>query len=504
MIERFYLKNFLSFSEVSLEFERGLVVFSGPSGSGKSIFFASLLSSLGFSSCDAEVAQSSVAWEVEEYDDEDLLIFKHTKKDKSRYFINNQNISKKSMQDISSRFVRHLSLRDFSDFEQVNLLDLLDLGVAKKDKTIVDLKSTLASSYAEFIEAKKELDRIDDEQKRVVELIEFARFEIEKISSVDPKIGEDEELLEIKKELSKKEKVLEAISQAMMIFESEHSVYAALDLLDEDSSALSDTLNNLRATLESAIERAKSLDDVDVESVLNRIEALSELKRRYGSIKEALEHKKLKVDELKRFENIEHSRDELAKRVDLLSSKIDELSHKLSTLRSGYIGEFMAQLNGYLRELYLRDAKVELLSCEVSAQGRDEVSITLGESPLKQLSTGEFNRLRLALLAVRAKHLRCDGGVLILDEIDANLSGEESMSVARVLKELSNSYQIFAISHQSQLTSMASQHFLVHKDGSASHIKELDHSGRIEEIARIISGDKITKEALEFAKEILK
>ena len=89
----------------------------------------------------------------------------------------------------------------------------------------------------------------------------------------------------------------------------------------------------------------------------------------------------------------------------------------------------------------------------------------------------------------------------MLDEIDANLSGEESMSVARVLRHLSSRYQIFVISHQPQLTSMGDQHFLIYKDDE-SRVMELDNAGRIDEIARIISGDGVSEEARGFAKEL--
>ena len=93
---------------------------------------------------------------------------------------------------------------------------------------------------------------------------------------------------------------------------------------------------------------------------------------------------------------------------------------------------------------------------------------------------------------------------LFLDEIDANLSGEESMSVANVLKLLSSKYQIFAISHQPQLASKADKHFLVTKKEGKSFVKELNKQERIEEIARIIGGAEKSIKAKEYAKELLK
>lgn len=502
MIERFYLKDFLSFKELSLEFDKGLVVFSGASGSGKSLLMLSILSSLGFDSCDANVCSSSVSYNIDEFD-EDLLIFKHSKKDKSRYFINNQNLSKKSMLDISSRFVKHLSLRDFSDFENERLLDLLDDFVAKKTPLVFELKAKLQESFVSYKKLSKELDSLRDEQKRVVELKEFASFEISKIDSIKPKLGEDEELLEIKKELSKKEKLTSQVLKSEAIFNYEGIVVQTLEQLGEESGFFSDALNELRVILDSANDRFSMLEEIDIESVLNRLEEIAELKRRYGSIEEALEYREKKFLELKKYENIEYSLDELQSEVLKLKEELDELSTKLRELRVASLNELESELNIYLRELYLRDATLKLNAVELSEIGIDELVIEVANTSLKQLSTGEFNRLRLALLAIKAKFLDSNGGVLFLDEVDANLSGEESMSVAKVLKELSKNYQIFAISHQSQLSSLATQHFLVYKEDEISFAKELSFDERVDEIARIISGDKITNEARAFAREVL-
>ncbi|MBT5491899.1 sigma 54-interacting transcriptional regulator [bacterium] len=97
-----------------------------------------------------------------------------------------------------------------------------------------------------------------------------------------------------------------------------------------------------------------------------------------------------------------------------------------------------------------------------------------------------------------------EGGILFLDEIDANLSGKESESIAKVLIDLSKTYQIFTISHQPQLSSVANQHFLVEKHDNISTIKKLSEDERVNEISRMISGEDITNEAIEFAKNLLK
>jgi len=507
MIERFYLKDYLSFKEVELSLSNGLVVFTGPSGSGKSILINSILSSLGNISCEANICESSTAWDIDEdkygLQSDEINIFKHIKKEKSRYFINNQSVSKKAMQQISSAHLRHLSLKDYSDFENENLINIIDTRIAKKSSKIIELKNKYKESFLEHKSLKFELDKIEDEEKKIVELKEFAKFEIEKIEQINPKKDEDLELLEIKKELSKKEKVLESLSSANEIFNSEHNVFSALDALDLDSSFFSDAMNELRATLDGAEEKFSALDEIDVEEVLNRLEELSELKRRYGSIEEAIKYKESKKTELEKYENIEITKDELQAKVLSLNYEVNILANKLSELREKELPHFENDLNKYLKELYLRDCNISLHEVQNSEVGKDQISIVLNNTSLDKISTGEFNRLRLAILAIKSEYMNKNGGVLMLDEIDANLSGEESMSVAKVLKKLSKHFQIFVISHQPQLTSMGDQHFLVQKIDDESKVVELDFNNRINEIARIISGDKISPEAKKFARELL-
>ena len=115
------------------------------------------------------------------------------------------------------------------------------------------------------------------------------------------------------------------------------------------------------------------------------------------------------------------------------------------------------------------------------------------------ISSGEYNRLRLVMMCIDME-LQPRKGILVLDEIDANLSGEESEGVAQILKTLSRDYQIFAISHQTHMPSLADNHYLVEKRGQSSVITKLDFEGRVQEVARIISGSNITPQALEFAR----
>lgn len=505
MIERFYLKEFLTFKEADLEFHPGLVVFTGPSGSGKSILMRSILASVGLDNVDAHICESSVAWDIDEerygLQNESINIFRHVKKEKTRYFINNQSTSKSSMEAISSHYLRHLSLKDYSDFEPSNILKMIDerIGVEKPEFSL--LLEDHAKAFSEFKILSDELRTIEEKEKHLAELKEFALYEIGKIDAIKPRIGEDEELNLIKKQLSKKEKIESVITQAQSIFSNESHVSSALNLLEVESAFFDDAMNELRNIFESSLERMEELEEVSVESVLDRIEQISELKRRYGSVEEALVYRDTKAQELESYETIEHSKSDLIKQISHLKTLLETSAQALSSARHAVLDDILQRLNGYLGMLYLREATLELESSPMHGSGSDKAVLGLSGTKLDKLSSGEFNRLRLALLALGVESMQGSGGVLMLDEIDANLSGEESMSVAKVLRHLSSRYQIFVISHQPQLTSMGQQHFLIYKEDE-SRVRELNDEERIEEIARIISGERVSDEARGFARDL--
>ena len=507
MLERFYLKELLSFKEVELEFHPGLNVFTGPSGSGKSVLMQAILSVMGLGDAKAGVSELNVSWQIDEEAygilNDETNILRQIKKEKVRYFINAQSISKRLISDFSKKHLKHLSLKDFSDFENDKLISLIDQFAMLSNKKHKEILEAYQESFHAFHKAKKDLDTIEDEERRIIELKEFTAYEIAKIDELNPTVGEDESLQQIKKALSKREKIEEQIGDAQAIFEYESQVSAALELLEIESAFFDDAMNELRSHFDDGLSRIEELDEVNIEEVLDRIEAISALKRRYGSVEEILQYRDSKRRELEHYESIAITKQHLIDEVKSLHVTLQHHADCLSKARRASLKTLQEKLNAYLSQLYLREAKLELQKEDLNLLGQDRVSIELNATTLSALSSGEFNRLRLALLAVHAEFLDESNGVLMLDEIDANLSGEESMSVAKVLRGLSRVYQIFVISHQPQLTSMGEQHFLISKD-TFSHVRILNEEERINEISRMISGEHISDEARVFAKDLLK
>ncbi|QCD52977.1 AAA family ATPase [Campylobacter sp. RM16192] len=505
MIERLLIKEYLNFDSVELKFKEGLSVFTGVSGAGKSVLMSAIMAVFGLKDSDAKLIEADVEYKfsAEEYgiESEQINTFKLFRDKATRYFINSQAISKKNLASIAKEHIKYLSAKEINEFENERFLNLLDIAESKKNGEFLKFKQEFEAKFKEFDQISKELQNIIEDERRIEELKEFASFEISKIESVSPKVGEFEELMEIKKRLSKKDKINEAWSRAEAVFHAERAVIDALNISDIDASFFEECMNELRVARDNL--NMDELEDIDIEGVLDRIEALNSLIRRYGSIEEALELLQKRKVELNKYQNISFEKSLLEDKFNALKSEINDMSSKLTKARSENLKELEELINSYLKELYMSKITLKISQKPLDKFGVDEITLSLNETNLKNLSSGELNRLRLAFIASETQISGSGEGVIILDEIDANLSGKEAMSIANVLLNLAKFYQIFAISHQPQLSSKANSHFLVEKLEEKSIVRELENSERISELARMISGEKITNEALNFARQLL-
>ncbi len=509
MIESFYLKNYLTFKEIQIQFDKGLVVFTGPSGAGKSILMKAILATLGYDEARAtlsEVMFENFPMDIEQYDIQkgDDVVIKQLKKDKIRYFINNQNSSKKYIQTISNQTIRHLHHKENSDFDSITLLTYLDNISIQQNKNYEQTLNMYKNDFKELTNMQNQFNKLIQDEKDLEQLKEFTIFEIEKIEKLDPKIDEYEELSLIKKQLSKKDKIEDAISNAKELFRIAPAVSSALNTIEVDSSFFDDCINEVNNIFESSSDFLETLEGIDIEATLDRIEDLSKLIKRFGTIEEALEYKKEKQKELESYENISFEKAILEKNIKKLTIELEKLAKQITITRQEALKIAHKKINYYLEFLYLSNAKLTLQTSSLNNIGSDDINFELNGVSLDTISSGEFNRLRLALLAsISEIDLNSDGGILFLDEIDANLSGKESQSIAKVLLQLSKSYQIFAISHQPQLTASANNHFLVEKSHNISTVKKLNKDERILEISRMISGENITDDAKQFATNLI-
>jgi DNA repair protein RecN (Recombination protein N) len=508
MIRRLYIRDMVGFEEIDLSFSPGLVVFTGPSGAGKSLTMQAMLANFGYGTSEARLCELEMdSVESMKRDDfvlDDIVTLKAIRKERARYYLDGQNIPNRRLKDIFSSHVKYLGVRDRGGLSGRELLAILDDYASTSDPSYGELLSRYRERFGRYSALLSELSRLREDEKRVDELIEFTRFEIEKISSLEPVEGEYEELISVKQKLSRIDKINELVERVSIIFDYEEDVGEILSILGKDSDYFSDAMNQLRSDMDEAGELAEELAEMDIERILDRLEKLDSLIKRYGSISEALKYMEEKREELEGYEGISGKRTEMESRLLSEERELEEMAMSISKKREEVSESLSEVMGGYLRKLGLPEARFVFGRVPLSIDGVDSVNIVMGGSGVETLSGGEFNRLRLALMSASIGSGESVEGVVFLDEIDANVSGDESIAIADMVTELSRRYQVFAISHQPHLSARANQHLLVRRDNGTSRCESLDEEGRIVEIARIIGGDTPDEEAMAFARKLRK
>jgi DNA repair protein RecN (Recombination protein N) len=507
MINRFYLQNYLSFKSVDIEFDKGLNVFTGPSGAGKSILLKEIVSLFGFCASGAKISEINInksAFSLNDYDlslDDELCI-KQLGGAKSKYSLNSQNITKTALKNACSGYARHLSLKEIKDFDSAKNIEFLDFLIIKENNNFKLELQNYKELYDTFKTLTNKLKDLLDAQQNTNELQERLNYELERINECEPKLGEYEELLVLKNTLSLKDKISKEVNDGQMCFSTSSHISKALKLLGENSNNFDDAINEANFIISKAMD--SFTDEEDIEKLLGKIEKYGYLIKKYGDIKTTITKQnelKIKIEEL---DDISFNISITQKNLKIANDKLKQASVLISLERNNYLPNLNECINRYLKLLYLKNANLNLNPQINDINGGDILSFSIDNVDINKLSSGEFNRFRLALLCAKSEFEFNSSGVLFLDEIDANLSGKESASIAKVLQYLAKSYQIFAISHQPQLSALATVHYLVQKNDGVSSVLALNYDDRIKEISRIISGANINEEAVEFAKSILK
>ncbi|WP_300733084.1 AAA family ATPase [uncultured Helicobacter sp.] len=509
MIKRILIHNSPAFKNVELYMQEGFNVFSGASGSGKSVFMESLLAIFGIKESNADLIEANINVETMNFDwegygipheeDEDEIVLSILKKDKTRYFLNHASSSKKKLHDIVHGFAKHISTKGADELKNSNILRILDNFIAKKHSVHKSTLTTYESDFKQLCTLKEQLKEIESNEANITSLKEFAAFEIAKIEKINPKEGEYEELLNLKKMLSKQEKIKEQLLKVREVLELSQSFEGFLNLVDKSCPNLIDGLSEFEAIVEQEAERMENLELMNVEELLDKIAGLAELIRKFGSITNALNYLQGQKQKLAQYEHLSFDKQALQKQIQALEATCEANAQTLHHNRQKCAKDLNARIEHLCTQLRLKQSHLLLKEVPLYQKGISECELRLGDSDVNVISSGEYNRLRLVMMCIDME-LQPRKGILVLDEIDANLSGEESEGVAQILKTLSCDYQIFAISHQTHMPSLADNHYLVEKRGQSSVITKLDFEGRVQEVARIISGSNITPQALEFAR----
>jgi DNA repair protein RecN (Recombination protein N) len=257
-------------------------------------------------------------------------------------------------------------------------------------------------------------------------------------------------------------------------------------------------------------------DPERAELIKERLSAIYRLlkKHKAANLRELLEIQEALTQKDSITSNLDESIDRSKQAFETAKKNAMATAHKLSASRKKVLPALCKQITHLLQELAIPNAtfQIDMTTTELTAQGTDKIEILFSANkgisprPLAQVASGgEFSRLMFCIKYVMAE--KSEMPTLVLDEIDAGISGEVAFKLGSMMRKMSESHQLIAISHLPQIAARANSHYFVFKDNTAaktiSSIKHLTDAERIEEIAKMIGGDKPSKVAFQNAQELL-
>jgi DNA repair protein RecN (Recombination protein N) len=563
MLKSFEVKDYALIEHISVEFGSGLNIITGETGAGKSILIDAMSLLLGERASTEVVRKGAEKSFVEgifnvkgnkkvkslleendvDFSDEMIIRREISLKGSNRCFINDTPVNLNLVKDIGNLLVDlHGQHEHQSLLRTETHIDYLD-----EFGDYHELLHQYKKVYSELLIKENELKELQEKESSIKEKKDFYSFQIKEIDNISPQEDEEERLIEDLKILENSEKLAELTSEVyQLIYESDNSIQTSLarvktllyklndidksfsDVLSESESALTQVqdISNFIRTYNSKI----NLDQEEVEGKRERLGVINLLKKKYGgSLKSVLDYRKKIGEEFDLAENFSAKINELSKNIFELRKNAGILAKNLSKQREQGAKLVKKGIEETLKELGIQEPKfktqiVNTLSekdsgvfldgkyYKATSKGIDEVEFLISTNPgedLKPLakvaSGGEVSRIMLSLKSTLAKNDKLP--LLIFDEIDVGVSGRIAQKVGKALKNLSTYHQVISITHLPQIASLAEHHFSIEKQTQnervVSLIKKLPDSERITEIARLLSGEKITQASLKSARELI-
>lgn len=555
MLVELTVENYAVIEKVRVRFHRGLNLLSGETGSGKSIVVDALGLLLGARTSaemvrsGAERARISGIFEIApgpelskilevaglQVEEQELLIEREVLANgKSRVFAGSRPATAALLRELAPHLGdihgQHDQQQLFSPAVQREMLDA--------SSNVGDLLAETSSLFRRWRAAMvelQELDRASQERLRLADLWSFQRNEIE---SVAPGPSEDAQLENERRILRNVVRLQETANAAYSaLYDAPESVTAQLRVVMrrlEELTRIDDSVTGVLATLQPAAiavdEAAHTLrhylgkleaDPARLDQIEARLAALEKLKRKYGAtIQEVLAFLEDVRKQLTAVENSSERREILQKEMGIVSAAYQEAAARLTSSRKDAARQLAKRVETELASLAMDKARVEIRvePAPWSEQGADTVAILLsanvGEDPKpldKIASGGELSRVALALKTCTAPARAAKNVVprtLVFDEVDAGVGGSAAEAVGRRLKKLAGSSQVLCVTHLPQIAGFADHHYYVEKHEAQGRtlasIKELSAAERTREIGRMLSGERVTVEALRQAEQLLK
>lgn len=549
MLSSLQIENVAVIQKAEVHFEPGLNVLTGETGAGKSILIDSINAILG-NRTSKDLVRTGAAkaviraafeqvppavldkLEQSGYERSEALLLSReiTAEGKSSCRINGMPATAAVLRELCGGLIningQHDSVGLLNPAHHLGILD--DYA---QNRTVFQEYYAL---YRELVRVKRELDALITDEAEKQRKIDLLQYQVQEIEDAGLTAGEEQALENRRKVLSNASAIRDRLAQSYALLSGSDDAAGAVDLLGEASNAvdaaaqldpaltaaagqLLDLYYNAKDVAADLIGRLDTYDtnDAELDEVEQRLDLLYRLKRKYGStVEDVIAFGQKAREEL---DNIQHSQqryDALQAEKLRLYTKAREKAAVLTQTRLKAFEELNTRISGTLDFLNMPGVRMTLRHTRgpLASHGQDSVEFYIstnpGEAPkplAKIASGGELSRITLAI-----KNAMADKDAVptvIYDEIDSGVSGKAAGRIGEVLRQSAQGHQILCITHTAQIAALADCHLLIQKNVSNertyTEIHPLDENGRVEALARLISGDHVTELSRANAREML-
>ena len=549
MLSSLQIENVAVIQKAEVHFEPGLNVLTGETGAGKSILIDSINAILG-NRTSKDLVRTGAAkaviraafeqvppavldkLEQSGYERSEALLLSReiTAEGKSSCRINGMPATAAILRELCGGLININGQHDSVGLlNPAHHLDILDDYA--QNRTVFQEYYTL---YRELVRVKRELDALITDEAEKQRKIDLLQYQVQEIEDAGLTAGEEQTLENRRKVLSNASAIRDRLAQSYALLSGSDDAAGAVDLLGESSNAvdaaaqldpaltaaagqLLDLYYNAKDVAADLIGRLDTYDtnDAELDEVEQRLDLLYRLKRKYGStVEDVIAFGQKAREELDNIQHSQQRHDALQAEKLRLYTKAREKAEVLTQTRLKAFEELNTRISGTLDFLNMPGVRMTLRHTRgpLASHGQDSVEFYIstnpGEAPkplAKIASGGELSRITLAI-----KNAMADKDAVptvIYDEIDSGVSGKAAGRIGEVLRQSAQGHQILCITHTAQIAALADCHLLIQKNVSNertyTEIHPLDENGRVEALARLISGDHVTELSRANAREML-
>ncbi|MGP1569143.1 MAG: DNA repair protein RecN [Peptoanaerobacter stomatis] len=554
MLKQLYIENFALIDKLELEMENGFTVFTGETGSGKSIMIDAISFAIGKRADKTFVRKGTNKSIIEliffikdnmkkllenmlkeeniDIEDNIITLKREIYSDgRSLCKINSKNVNTSFLKKISSYLINIHGQNEFNELEETNHINILDSYIGLRKMKQFKEYISLYSSYIKLSKEYEDMYSNYDKEKNKREL-ELLKYQINEIEELKLKKGEDkniEDRLEIMDKSVKISKCMNGLYEEL--YGKTNNILKVLRIYMQEFENFSDLDDNLKSISEKLNDEYYNIEELSYEvrdnlgrydfdedrktiledryDEINRI--YSKYAQGYDKLKEYLQNA---YDEVEFYEKYEDKIKDIKRQMSQLDEKLKNISANITSIRTEKKTELEKLIVDELATLGMKNVAFDINISPLDTynnKGNDNVifliSFNKGEDtkPFSKIASGgEISRFMLALKNVISSEFE---KTMVFDEIDTGISGLASEKVGKKLKDISRVRQVLCITHQGQIASYAQNHIEVFKteedDNTLTKAKILSEKERIVEIAKMMDASTDSIKSLEHAKELL-